>query len=517
MKKIALFGIVMLCSFLHTSALVCTDIQKNVSRFQESSTVLSLQQFLYEKGYLKVTPNGYFGLGTLAAVKQYQKSLGVEQVGSVGPFTRAAIKRETCVGQTSTTSTPKQAPSSVTSTPVTSIAQVTPVTPAALRNATRRADLEKLLQALYTYYVESRGVFPTNTKSEDIFTELCVRPKPAPVVGTTTEVAVLVTPVSPCADYVDITHLIPSYLHVIPRDPQLATSSMLTGYTLNRSENNDITLSSLKAEDRAIVKVTCNFTGYCRNIKHISSVIYKQPTLASTSVNLLLRDSFPKKQFTIYGTNFTATNTVTLLSQYTGKSYTLGTFASTNGTSFEVTASSTNQLFYCGQSCEAKIPLGDYILTVSNQGGITTPAYITLKGFTTSALSARSDTSVRPKSAAVKVGTFTVSSGIPLVLKSLTLTSTTTSTNLPSKITKLTLKDALTGQTVGVGGLSFSLANVSLYENQSKVYELYIDVGEVLVADSGSVTYGGTFLVGNTLTGVDAEIPSKEITFTVSY
>jgi hypothetical protein len=292
---------------------------------------------------------------------------------------------------------------------------------------------------------------------------------------------------------------------------------MLTGYTLNRSENNDITLSSLKAEDRAIVKVTCNFTGYCRNIKHISSVIYKQPTLASTSVNLLLRDSFPKKQFTIYGTNFTATNTVTLLSQYTGKSYTLGTFASTNGTSFEVTASSTNQLFYCGQSCEAKIPLGDYILTVSNQGGITTPAYITLKGFTTSALSARSDTSVRPKSVAVKVGTFTVSSGIPLVLKSLTLTSTTTSTNLPSKITKLTLKDALTGQTVGVGGLSFSLANVSLYENQSKVYELYIDVGEVLVADSGSVTYGGTFLVGNTLTGVDAEIPSKEITFTVSY
>jgi len=517
MKKIILFNIVMLCSFLNASALVCTDIQKNVSRFQESPAILSLQQFLYEKGYLKATPNGYFGLGTLAAVKQYQKSLGVEQVGSVGPFTRAAIKKATCTSSTATISPSQTAPSSAIGASTIQNIQGTPQTLAAVRNTVRKADLEKILQGLYTYYVESRGVYPTNTKSEDLFTELCVRPKPAPVVGTTTEVAILVTPVSPCADYIDITHLVPSYLQTIPRDPQLATSSMLTGYALNRSENNDITLSALKAEDKAIIKVACNFTGYCRNIKHISSIIYKQPTLASTSVNLLLRDSFPKKQFTIYGTNFTATNTVTLLSQYTGKSYTLGTFASTNGTSFEVAASSTNQLFYCGQSCDTKIPLGDYVLTVSNQGGITTPAYVTFKGFTSSAFSTRSDTSVRPKSTAVKVGTFTVSSGIPLVLKSLTLTSTTTSTNLPSKITKLTLKDALTGQTVGVGGLLFSLANAPLYENQSKVYELYIDVGEVLVADSGSITYGGTFLVGNTLTGVDAEIPSKEITFTVSY
>ena len=520
MKKIVFLITSLFVTLSYTSAYTCTDLQKNVARTQESPSVLALQNFLFEKGYLKAKPNGYFGAGTFAAVKMYQKSLGIEQVGSTGPFTRTAIKKETCSLSSSSIPTTKAV---VISTPPTSLTPSSPVvvpsvplTPSSSRNATRRADLEKILKVLYAYFSDSRGVYPVTIKP-DIFTELCVRPKLVPIEGTSTEVAVVETPVSPCLDYVDVAHLVPIYVQAFPRDPLLATSSMLTGYAINRSENNDIMLTALKAEDGAIVKATCNFNGYCGTIKHISSIIYKAPTIASTSVNLILRDAWPKKEFTIYGANFTATNTVAVLSKYSGKSYTLGTFASTNRTSFEVLASSTNQLFSCGGTCQEKIPLGDYVLTVSNQGGSTGPAYIVIKGFTASAFSARTDAPILPKSKNIKLGSFTISSGVPIVLTSLVLTSTTTSVNLPSKITKLTLKDPLSGQTFTPSGLSFSLPNVPLYENQSNVYELYADFDEVLVPDSGSMVYGGTFTASNSITGVVVSLPSKEITFTVSY
>ncbi len=519
MKKIVLLIATLLATLSYASAYTCTDLQKNVARTQESSSVLALQNFLFEKGYLKATPNGYFGVGTFAAVKMYQKSLGVEQVGSTGPFTRAAIKKETCSISSSSVVTTKVAtstPSAALVPAVKVVAPSVPLTPSSSRNVTRRADLEKILKVLYAYFSDSRGVYPVTVKP-DIFTELCVRPKLILTEGTSTEVAVVETPVSTCLDYMDVAHLVPNYVQAFPRDPLLATSSILTGYAINRSENNDIMLTALRAEDGAIVKAICNFNGYCGTIKHISSIIYKTPMIASTSVNLILRDAWPKKEFTIYGTNFTATNTVTLLSNYTGKSYTLGTFASINGTSFEVLASSTNQFFSCGGTCQEKIPLGDYVLTVTNQGGVTGPAYIVIKGYTASAFSARTDAPILPKSKNVKLGSFTISSGVPIVLTSLVLTSTTTSVNLPAKITKLILKDPLSGQTFAASGLSFSLPSVPLYENQSNVYELYADFDEVLVLDSGSMVYGGTFTASNSITGVVVDLPAKEITFTVSY
>ncbi len=74
----------------------CLDFSTNLSRGAESSLVLSVQNFLVAKGLLKATPNGYFGPGTLAAVKAYQKSLGLAQVGNTGPATRAAIKKASC-------------------------------------------------------------------------------------------------------------------------------------------------------------------------------------------------------------------------------------------------------------------------------------------------------------------------------------------------------------------------------------------------------------------------------------
>jgi peptidoglycan hydrolase-like protein with peptidoglycan-binding domain len=96
---------------------VCVDLNINLVRGSESKYVLALQNFLYEKGVLKATPNGYFGPATLAAVKAFQKSVGLSQVGNTGPLTRAAIKKESCGGATvSTAPTPPALQSLATTT-----------------------------------------------------------------------------------------------------------------------------------------------------------------------------------------------------------------------------------------------------------------------------------------------------------------------------------------------------------------------------------------------------------------
>jgi peptidoglycan hydrolase-like protein with peptidoglycan-binding domain len=56
-----------------------------------SDEVLQLQKVLASLGLLSAEPNGYFGVGTSAAVKAFQKLHGLEQLGIVGPGTRAAL------------------------------------------------------------------------------------------------------------------------------------------------------------------------------------------------------------------------------------------------------------------------------------------------------------------------------------------------------------------------------------------------------------------------------------------
>ena len=55
--------------------------------------VTALQQRLATLGYLTVTPTGYFGSLTQAAVEQFQAAHGISQVGYVGPSTRAALNQ----------------------------------------------------------------------------------------------------------------------------------------------------------------------------------------------------------------------------------------------------------------------------------------------------------------------------------------------------------------------------------------------------------------------------------------
>ncbi len=56
-----------------------------------TSAVVELQKILIAKNFLVSEPTGYFGALTEAAVKKYQASKGIEQTGTVGPITRAAL------------------------------------------------------------------------------------------------------------------------------------------------------------------------------------------------------------------------------------------------------------------------------------------------------------------------------------------------------------------------------------------------------------------------------------------
>lgn len=107
MKKLIILSL-LFSSISISSALVCTDLKANLKRGAENSSVLALQKFLYEKKFLTATPNGYFGPGTQRAVQAYQKSVGLPNSGAVLAMTRAAIKKDSCIGS--------QTPSQSTST-----------------------------------------------------------------------------------------------------------------------------------------------------------------------------------------------------------------------------------------------------------------------------------------------------------------------------------------------------------------------------------------------------------------
>ena len=527
MKKITL-ALVTLLTISSAFAMPCVDLKSSLTKGSESAAVLSIQNYLFEKGFLTVKPNGYFGGGTVAAVKAYQNSIGLSSVGSVGPATRRALKNETCISQSPGAGASIKEPVSVipsvkaTSTPATPPKAVaTPVpsmvtkTPEAERNEKRRTDIDLLLKMLARRFTDSRGVHPVMVTDTPI--ELCVVPKATNSTATATEVAVLVTAKSVCDTYVDVSYLSPSYVATIPRDPSISGTSPLLGYTITRDEYNNITLAAKNPEDKAIIKAVCNFSAGCLKVETISTVIYAKPSITSIDKPIFLRDSSPRKPINITGKGFTLKNKVFLNSSYSSKEYYLGEFASLDGLTLPITATSVNQLFPCGGSCAQKIPLGDYSLSIKNEGGDSNLSYLSVKGYTTSSFSARSDTSVTPKTSNVKLGTITVSSSVPLNLASLTFNSTSTSPNLAAKITKLTLKDPLTNTSVIAGGATFSLVGQSLYENQSKLYDVYADIGDVLANESGFISYGGFFVAKDILLGNEVELPVKEFSFSVSY
>lgn len=74
---------------------VCDFFAQNSNWGQGTSGehITALQEFLKDKGYLGVSPTGYFGSLTLAAIKRLQSSEGIESVGVVGPITQNYFKK----------------------------------------------------------------------------------------------------------------------------------------------------------------------------------------------------------------------------------------------------------------------------------------------------------------------------------------------------------------------------------------------------------------------------------------
>lgn len=526
MKKIILACSLLLSISYAGAATSCTDITVNLFRYQESPNVLAVQNFLFSKGFLKATPNGYFGNQTLAAVKLYQQSKGLSPVGSTGPLTRAFIKKESCE-ETPSSNNSNIASTSVGTSSAQSISQNTlsyptyPDTQSGIRNIKRREDIKAILLALYVRYVDSRGAQISSVGDTPI--DLCINLKPLETeFASTTGGDLLITKDSPCSGFVDVSYL-SRFMTQIPHDPTLTGADNLLGYTLTRSEYNDITIQAKNAEDGEIIKVTCNFNGYCKNIRYITSLIYKKPEITALSRSTFLINSITSTPVTITGSNFTQKNTVKLYSGLTLQDRVLGVFDSTEISTTTRVITLENDIFNKGfpcmyGNCSEKIPLGDYMISVTNEGGISNSFRFLIKGFTTSTINTHGDSTMLPTTKNVKVATIALSSSYTLSLNGLTLTSTSTSANLPSKLSNFILKDALTGEVYNGGSLgSFGFSGVNLYANQSKIYDLYLDSAEVEIQDSGFITYGGNLKVSDPATGAQMEVPIKPFSFTVSH
>jgi peptidoglycan hydrolase-like protein with peptidoglycan-binding domain len=87
----------------------CVTFQSDKLRFTTTDKVSfgevsKLQDFLIYKGLLSGSPTGFYGFSTVKAVKLYQASKNVPQVGRVSALTKSLIKEETC--GTSSVATP---------------------------------------------------------------------------------------------------------------------------------------------------------------------------------------------------------------------------------------------------------------------------------------------------------------------------------------------------------------------------------------------------------------------------
>jgi peptidoglycan hydrolase-like protein with peptidoglycan-binding domain len=76
--------------------------------------VTQLQQILIADGYLSISaPTSYFGSKTEAAVKAFQKANGLDQIGIVGPKTRAILNQGSTPPSSETTATTPSSTSTV--------------------------------------------------------------------------------------------------------------------------------------------------------------------------------------------------------------------------------------------------------------------------------------------------------------------------------------------------------------------------------------------------------------------
>mgnify|MGYP000923095957 FL=1 len=88
----------------------CIDLTSTSLRYQAkdadtNNEVTALQTFLNDAGFLPTVATGFFGSGTVKAVKAFQKANSINATGYVGPNTRAAVKRVSCSSTSSGSAT----------------------------------------------------------------------------------------------------------------------------------------------------------------------------------------------------------------------------------------------------------------------------------------------------------------------------------------------------------------------------------------------------------------------------
>lgn len=132
-----LFCVLVLCFAVAPSSVFALELPRSLSRGNEGADVLALQQELAALGFFTATPNGYFGPATEQAVKAFQKVQGIEQVGNVGPQTRAAFARPALLALA-----PKGATTEGTTTPVAAVP--TAPDPFAPGDGTIRSELDSI-------------------------------------------------------------------------------------------------------------------------------------------------------------------------------------------------------------------------------------------------------------------------------------------------------------------------------------------------------------------------------------
>lgn len=347
-----ILGLVLLSSFSLASAATCVSLTTNITRGAESQNVKVLQTFLFEKGYLKSIPNGYFGPATLAAVKTYQKSVGLPQTGAVLAMTRAALTKESCA-------------------------------------------------------VSNTQNLPLSTNAQ---------PQ---------------KPVDP----------------IVTPAPQKVTAA--------------------KAKLTSIDKVTF-FAG------------------GATDWSA-----------TLYGTGFsTSSNTVYFKNQATGKKYLVGTAVSSDGITLAIPKNITAAELSCGDYCKESLQVGNYEVTVVNEGGESNSVFTSVKSFSISAVTGTPSVSIPIKATNRLLASVTFAGGAPF--KVISITPVITAQGIDAgRVGSQVIKDQLTGET-------FSSTTASASEYQSKIYGVY---GNIDATGPGSLT---TYF---TVTIMDY-IGNKQTTFT---
>ena len=71
--------------------LASSPLTRSLYMGQEGEDVTAVQDYLFEKGYLKAPARGYYGILTATAVKEFQRANGLDAIGSIGPKTRNVI------------------------------------------------------------------------------------------------------------------------------------------------------------------------------------------------------------------------------------------------------------------------------------------------------------------------------------------------------------------------------------------------------------------------------------------